>query len=400
MIFDDLMHVWRLNFRWNEWHEVSLWSCSIAINSWVYSQWGGVGETVAIPAKVVTGPLGVVRPSGLSRDRIRRNRCRSRKVWTLSPQVHSLDPRLSDIPSLLRTAAWDGGCDGVESTCTLSAPGPADAGPHLEHRAVSVRRYWGRMLLFVSQVDTAWYEGRTQLGVSAGSSRIRFPWQSIRAVYQKPMRYFPSIDLAEVRAKLASLPDRLDSARSLTEKFGAGLGIVSTEAEHIEVLIGDGSGGKESSARTSHAPRTTHSTHRSSENSNSQRRTLTAFSRTSSLLPNVHLVIPPKFQLSSSDAGQRPHWRRRRSSWRCQLDGGTSQDESENRSSNHHNDNLREQARTVVNHAVQAEKLGQRGRDQSPKMTRQTETGSRSSRCWPSSSSKRRFPSIQSGSLL
>ena len=41
---------------------------------------------------------------------------------------------------------------------------------------------------------------------------------------------------------------------------------------------------------------------------------------------------------------------------------GTPQDKSEHRSGNHHDDNLRKQARTAVKHGLQAEQLGQRGR--------------------------------------
>ena len=155
---------------------------------------------------------------------------------------------------------------------------------------------------------------------------------------------------------------------------------------------------------------------RSSENSSTQRRTLATIwpeVRPCSSCPapthsQTCIGRPPKFQLSSSGTGWRPRWRRQRSntrSWpllglsqpsaqpnipamrravqvRRQGQGSKGaepkkagpQDKSENRSRNHHDDNLRKQIRTVVKHAV-PNNWDREARTQGPKMARQTETG-------------------------
>ena len=159
---------------------------------------------------------------GLSRVRVQRKRGR--------PQEPGLCLR-NYFPSLIRAAAWGERCDGVQATCTLSAPGSADAGPARTPCSLGLSILGARAASRKSS-DTASYEARTLLGASA-----RSPIKKRRAL--------PLVGPADVRAKLASVLDRRSSARSLEENFVAESGTAPTEAEYVEVLIGGGSGREE-----------------------------------------------------------------------------------------------------------------------------------------------------------
>ena len=63
---------------------------------------------------------------------------------------------------------------------------------------------------------------------------------------------FPSYLPCRSARKAGSVLDRLSSAHSLEEKFGAGSGTASTEAEYVEVPIGGGSGWEELQRRGVH----------------------------------------------------------------------------------------------------------------------------------------------------
>ena len=77
--------------------------------------------------------IGSRAPFRLLRDRgSSRSLPTSRASWTLSPKFQrgfirlSPDGRLPHIPSLIRAAAWEERCSGVEGGCVLSPPGSAE----------------------------------------------------------------------------------------------------------------------------------------------------------------------------------------------------------------------------------------------------------------------------------
>ena len=87
-----------------------------------------------------------------------------RASWKLSPKFSirfSSDGRPPHIPSLIRTAAWDERCSGVEESCALSLPGPRKKNRPL--------RRWGFRLLRESHAahatrgpQSAWSQRRHQ----------------------------------------------------------------------------------------------------------------------------------------------------------------------------------------------------------------------------------------------
>ena len=93
--------------------------------------------------------------------------------------------------------------------------------------------------------DPALHEAHIRLGAGAGTSRIRFSGKPICAAPSKtdvPPRL--PLDLAEVLATLAAVPDQSRNSRSLEEEFEVGQLVASSELEYTEVLIGDGSKGE------------------------------------------------------------------------------------------------------------------------------------------------------------
>ena len=203
------------------------------------------------------------------------------------------------IPSLVRTAALDERCGGVEETCALSPPGSSEEGhARLSFAVVKARsakktenrsapcgiaapppkrrcqaEFQATMLAHMEEfagrlaaldvsgaaiIPTLCSSSRAMLGIPAASRKSSSPAlheartllgasaciSCIRLIF-KPTRAVPSKSdaLHEVLTKLASVLDRPTSARSLEEEFGVDPGVATTETEFTEVLNGGGSGG-------------------------------------------------------------------------------------------------------------------------------------------------------------
>ena len=165
-----------------------------------------------------------------------------REIVSSSRGIHQIfsDGRLLHIPSLDRTAAWDERCSGVEGTmCAVPShirgrrAGPGDVGKSACFAKV-------KLISITQNSHSVWTRCGHQSHPSVTSKSDVPPRQPL--------------DLAEVLAKLATVPDEPRSSQSLEKEFGVDVGRATTETKYTEVYGGGSGGGGGLPRRSDHAP--------------------------------------------------------------------------------------------------------------------------------------------------